>query len=186
MLLVGLTAQNYYNRTTREEKSYNQILEKFVADAKIENFSIAAPENAMAAKGFERHVCGSPAGGYWINANGLQQFGEYLCDRFDKDENFRNAVLQYGQEFYNPRDQTIGHAGELDSSAWFSVHLPSQTTCVMAQDSMVAGITGEQVSHIIAEEQAQLKGPSLSPEKFSAERAADNSLGSAINPGSKT
>lgn len=66
----------------------------------------------------------------------------------------RSAIENYGQEFYDKEKQVISHAGDIgaEGSSWFSVHIPSNTSCVMAQNSCFARMTGEQVSMVIASE----------------------------------
>jgi len=162
MLLAGLSAQHYFNRGKPEAKQYNDILQELViGPAKMNGFSVTPPANPdgtlISLKSrIQRHMCGSPAGGYWASADDMQKFANHLCDRMG-DAEFRDAVLKYGKEFYNEEEKTIKHAGEVyQSSAWFSVHVPSRTSCIMAQNGDHAGVVGHQVAMVIASEQREI------------------------------
>ena len=159
ILLVGLVAEHYYNRVRPESdhKSYNEILQELVLEpAGMTGFSITPPTEALInpASKVQPNMCGSPAGGYWATAHDMQNFADYLCGRM-QNERFRSAVENYGQEFYDKEKQVISHAGDIgaEGSAWFSVHIPSGTSLVMAQSSCFAGMTGKQVSMVITSEQ---------------------------------
>lgn len=158
ILLVGLAAEHYYNRDRPEgdRKSYNEILQELVLEpAGMTRFSITPPTKALInpASKVQPNMCGSPAGGYWATARDMQNFADHLCSRM-QDERFRGAIESYGQEFYDQEKQVISHAGDIgaEGSAWFSVHIPSGTSCVMAQNSCFARMTGEQVSILITSE----------------------------------
>ena len=112
-------------------------------------------------------MCGSPAGGYWATAHDMQNFAQHLCSRM-QDERFRSAIENYGQEFYDREKQVISHAGDIgaEGSAWFSVHIPSNTSCVMAQNSCFARMTGEQVSMVITSEQERETAKSTDKQSF--------------------
>ncbi len=159
ILLVGLAAEHYYNRGRPEgdHKSYNEILQELVLEpAGMTGFSIAPPTEALInpTSKVQPNMCGSPAGGYWATAHDMQNFAQHLCSRM-QDEKFRSAIENYGQEFYDKDKQVISHAGDIgaEGSSWFSIHIPSGTSCVMAQNSCFARMTGEQVSMVITSEQ---------------------------------
>lgn len=159
ILLVGLAAEHYYNRGRPEgdRKSYNEILQELVLKpAGMTGFSITPPDGALinSTSKVQPNMCGSPAGGYWATANDMQNFAQHLCDRM-QDGRFRSAIENYGQEFYDKEKQVISHAGDIgaEGSAWFSVHIPSGTFCVMAGNSCFARMTGEHVSMVITSEQ---------------------------------
>jgi hypothetical protein len=159
ILLVGLVAEHYYNsgKPESEHKSYNEILQELVLEpAGMTGFSITPPTEALInpTSKVQPNMCGSPAGGYWATAHDMQNFAQHLCSRM-QDERFRSAIENYGQEFYDQEKQVISHAGDIgaEGSAWFSVHIPSNTSCVMAQNSCFARMTGEQVSMVITNEQ---------------------------------
>lgn len=158
ILLVGLVAEHYYNKERPESgrKSYNEILQELVLEpARITGFSITPPAHALinSASKVQPNMCGSPAGGYWATAYDMQNFAQHLCDRM-QDERFRSTIENYGQEFYDKEKQVISHAGDIgaEGSSWFSVHVPSGISCVMAQNNCFARMTGEQVSILITRE----------------------------------
>jgi hypothetical protein len=164
-LIAGLAAQHYYNKgkPESERKTYNQILKEFVLQpAALEHFSVTPPEEGLFSDGnkAQRHICGSPAGGYWASASDMQKFAGHICRRM-QDKSFESAVSTYGGEFYKSRDQSIEHRGELDqgdkSSAWFSVHIPSGTSFVIASNTDHSGFIGQQVSNMIVSEQKELQ-----------------------------
>ncbi len=135
ILLAGLAAQHLYNRNKpeSERKTYQELLEeKILRPAEIENFSVTKPENALFN---EEHIVagkinGSPAGGYWATASDMQKFGRWLCENW-KNEGFRNAVQEFGQEFFDAKSQTIQHSGGIPgpakgapgSTSWFSANM---------------------------------------------------------------
>jgi hypothetical protein len=180
ILIAGLAAQHHYNKKKpeSERKTYNEILKEFVLrPAKLEHFSITPPKEGLFSDDnkVQRHICGSPAGGYWASASDMQKFAGHICGRM-QDKSFESAVLTYGGEFYNSQNQSIEHRGELDpgdkSSAWFSVHIPSGTSCVMASNTDHSGFIGQQVSNMIASEQKRetaklgLQKPDEKPRSF--------------------
>ena len=180
ILIAGLAAQHHYNKKKpeSERKTYNQILEEFVLrPAELEHFSITPPEEGLFSDGnkAQRYICGSPAGGYWASASDMQKFAGHICTRM-QDKSFESAVLTYGGEFYNSQNQSIEHRGELGpgdkSSAWFSVHIPSGTSCVMASNTDHSGFIGQQVSNMITSEQERetaklgLQKPDEKPRSF--------------------
>lgn len=119
-------------------------------------------------------MCGSPAGGYWATSKDMENFAEHLCSRME-DGKFRSAIENYGQEFYDKGKQVISHAGDIgaEGSAWFSVHVPSGTSCVMAQNGPFAGMTGKQLSTLITSEQE--RGAEKSTDKKSSDQEPQNS-----------
>lgn len=165
ILIAGLAVEHYYNKgkSESERKTYNQILEEFILKpAGIEHFSVTPPEEGLFSDGnkAQRHICGSPAGGYWASTSDMQKFAGHICRRM-QDQSFKEAVSIYGGEFYNPQNQSIEHRGELGpgekSSAFFSVHIPLGTSCVMASNTDHSGFMGQQVSNMIASEQKELQ-----------------------------
>lgn len=172
ILLVGLVAEHYYNseKPESEHKSYNEILQELVLEpAGMTGFSITPPTEALInpTSKVQPNMCGSPAGGYWATAHDMQNFAQHLCSRM-QDERFRSAIENYGQEFYDQEKQVISHAGDIgaEGSTWFSVHIPSGTSCVMAQNSCFARMTGEQVSMVITSEQEREAAKSTDIQSF--------------------
>jgi CubicO group peptidase (beta-lactamase class C family) len=172
ILLVGLVAEHYYNskKPESDHKSYNEILQELVLEpAGMTGFSITPPTEALInpTSKVQPNMCGSPAGGYWATAHDMQNFAKHLCSRM-QDESFRSAIENYGQEFYDKEKQVISHAGDIgaEGSAWFSVHIPSGTSCVMAQNSCFARMTGEQVSMVITSEQEREAAKSTDIQSF--------------------
>ena len=97
----------------------------------------------------------------------MQNFANHLCNRM-QDERFRSAIENYGQEFYDNERQVISHPGDIgaEGSSWFSVHVPSGTSCVLAQNSCFARMTGEQVSILITSEQERETAKSTDKQSF--------------------
>ncbi len=172
ILLAGLVAESYYNREkpASEHKSYNEILQELVLEpAGITNFSVTPLDGALinTASKTQPYGHGSPAGGYWTTAHDMQNFANHLCNRM-QDERFRSAIENYGQEFYDNERQVISHPGDIgaEGSSWFSVHVPSGTSCVLAQNSCFARMTGEQVSILITSEQERETAKSTDKQSF--------------------
>ena len=165
ILIVGLVALQHYNKDKEpsEKKTYNELLwDMIINPAGMENFSVNPPENGLFSDSSKshKHICGSPAGGYWASASDMKKFAEFIADRW-QDEGFRDAIKKYGQEFYDSEKQTISHRGELGlgdgTSSFFSLHLPSKTICVVASNSDYSGFTGEKISGLIVNEQEKIE-----------------------------
>jgi len=165
ILIAGLVALQHYNKDKEpsEKLTYSQMLrEVIIKPAGMDNFSETPPlENALFSDKSKshKHICGSPAGGYWTSGSDMKKFAEFIANRW-QDKGFRDAIKKYGQEFYDSEKQTISHRGELDlgeqTSSYFSFHLPSKTTCVVASNSDYSGFLGEKISGLIAKEQQQI------------------------------
>jgi hypothetical protein len=164
ILIAGLVALQHYNKDKEpsEKLTYSQMLREVIINpAGMDNFSETPPENALFSDKSKshKHICGSPAGGYWTNGNDMKKFAEFIANRW-QDKGFRDAIKEYGQEFYDSKKQTISHRGELglgeQTSSYFSLHLPSKTTCVVASNSDYSGFLGEKISGLIAKEQQQI------------------------------
>jgi muramoyltetrapeptide carboxypeptidase LdcA involved in peptidoglycan recycling len=118
-LLVGLAVQNAYNEKHPDgQLTYGQILQRYVLEpAGVANFSAEMPENGCTNPQdlVAPHIAGSPAGGYWTDAESLSNFGSWLCDKWQEPE-FQRLTKEYGQEFYYPKSKMLGHGGSIESS----------------------------------------------------------------------
>jgi len=118
-LLVGLAVQNAYNEKHPDDQlAYGQILQRYVLEpAGVANFSAERPENGCTNPQdlVAPHIAGSPAGGYWTDAESLNNFGSWLCDKWQEPE-FQRLTKEYGQEFYYPESKMLGHGGSIESS----------------------------------------------------------------------
>jgi CubicO group peptidase (beta-lactamase class C family) len=119
-LLTGLAIQTAYNKKHPDNRlSYNQILkEKILDPAGIKQFSIQNPGNGSTNPNDRTapHLCGGPAGGHWTTAQDLDKFGKWVCKEWE-DPKFRELVEKHGQEFYDPKQNSIGHNGSIASAS---------------------------------------------------------------------
>jgi hypothetical protein len=126
LLLVGLSIKHLYNKRTRKNKSYNEILTEYlIKPAKINTFSITKPPNAIfnkAGKDVAEFLNGSPAGGYWISPIDLANFGSFMTHTAHDNQRIKEYIEKYGKEFYY--DNEITHSGGINgSNCWITVYL---------------------------------------------------------------
>lgn len=180
---MGLSAQHHYNKEKPEgeKKNLDDILKEVVLDpAEITNFSAAKPDNAVydLSDPIAPHIYGSLACGYWTTLEEMEKFGKHLCERW-QDEDFREVVKDCGDEFYNPKTNSIQHHGGIPSSqTWFSVNLNDQTIVFSEDHSGKDNIhetfgmkVSNGVNQAVMEEQEQLvesdnKKDEKDPESF--------------------
>jgi len=182
-LLVGLAIQNAYNEKHPGSKlTYDEILAKHVLEpAGVRNFSAQKPENACtnARDLVAPHIAGSPAGGYWTDAESLNNFGSWLCDKW-QDSEFQRLTKEYGQEFYYPKSGMLAHGGSIESSCSYLMAFV-ETGIVYAGLSnqpinthvIAAGIENQVVSHFKKLE-AEEKQPPVQAGNLNAVEAARN------------
>jgi len=126
LLLCGLSVKHLYNKKLKENKSYNQILEKYIIKpAKLKTFSINKPEKAVFNKSgteIAEFLNGSPAGGYWISPNDLAKFGVFILEQVKEKPKTKKYIKKYGGEFYYKN--IISHSGGIKgSNCWLTVYL---------------------------------------------------------------
>ena len=145
--MVGLAVQNAYNEKHPDDKlTYDQILRNYVlVPAGVNNFSATKPENGCANSKdlVAPHIAGSPAGGYWTDTESLNNFGSWLCDKW-KDPEFKRLTKEYGQEFYYPKSEMLGHGGSIESSC-------SYLMAFVDKGIVYAGLSNQPINtHVIA------------------------------------
>ena len=151
ILLVGLAIKHAYNNKEHVNLGYNDILNKFILnEVGMPSFSPWMPENGKYNKNAEytKYLVGSPAGGYWVNAEDLGKFGQWLYNKCAKEHDFKVIVEKYGKEFYNDKNpDKIFHIGGIPSStAYFSVSLKTGNVVVALSDQpSVAFEVGDRV-----------------------------------------
>lgn len=148
MLLVGLAIEHAYNETYREKnsgkkKTFDEIVHELIAaPAKIQ-LSPTPPEGAC----FNRHplgasasqIRGNPAGGFWITADDLRKFGEWVnrekCREVGGKLGGKFFELVQQLELYSKEDQELSHPGDLRTdSAFLSTFLDNGVTIAILSD----------------------------------------------------
>lgn len=127
ILLVGLAIKQAYEKKFDLSVEYNDILRQYIiSEVGMPSFTPWKPENAKcnAHDPISPHIVGSPAGGYWVTAEDLAKFGQWIYNKSSGDPIFKALIEKYGQEFYQADSMTIAHAGGIpSSSAFLSVSL---------------------------------------------------------------
>jgi CubicO group peptidase (beta-lactamase class C family) len=139
LLLVGLSIQHLYNEKNKNKEgfqplSYDQILEENICRPAGMTVSLKKPDNGVfndEKDPVAAHICATPSGGHWVNAQDMQKFGKWIYDEVKKEgkgENGDNTLFQvmerHGGEFY--RGGVVSHFGAIESaSAQFATHLNS-------------------------------------------------------------
>jgi len=132
LLLVGLAVQHAYGA------SYNAILQKEIIDiVGMPTFTPWRPDNAKvnSADPIAPHLVGSPAGGYWVTADDLAKFGQWIYKQVQADPELETLMKKYGQEFYSAEHRTVSHSGSIPSSnAFLSVSLATGNVAAVLSD----------------------------------------------------
>jgi hypothetical protein len=126
ILLVGLAIEHAYGKKYGLTP-YNDILKQNILDkVGINSFSVPRPKNGK----YNHHdtlapyLAGSPAGGYWITAEDLAKFGQWIYRQSKTDPVLLNLMKKYGQEFYHEDTHKVEHSGGIvSSSAFLSISL---------------------------------------------------------------
>jgi CubicO group peptidase (beta-lactamase class C family) len=156
ILLVGLAVKHAYEKK-HGACEYNELLSKYIIDqVGMPSFSSKKPEqNAKynPEDSIAPHIAGSPAGGYWVTAEDLAKFGQWIYKSCNDDPNLLVLIKKYGQEFYNEEYNIISHGGAISSSsAFLSVSL--NTGAVIAtlsdQPDMAFELNSMMQTHVFA------------------------------------
>lgn len=122
LLLCGLSIKHLYNKKFKTQKSYSEILNKYIiTPAALCTFSISRPPNAVCSKK-GKFINGSPGGGYWISVTDLAKFGLFILEKVKEKLKIKKYLKKYGREFYH--NKIITHGGGIpDSSCQLTVYL---------------------------------------------------------------
>lgn len=138
ILLVGLASEYVYEKKTGTRMDYYSLLQQYILDdAGITSFSPWRPNNAKTnpIDKVAAHIVGSPAGGYWISADDLAKFGQWIYESCKTDFGLKRLIQKYGQEFYNSDRELVAHGGDIpSSSAYFSVSLKTGAVIAILSD----------------------------------------------------
>lgn len=138
ILLVGLSIEHHYNKNAANQAPYmpyNEILRKeLVRPAGLTSFSENKPNHALynPTDHIAPHVVGGPAGGYWMTAQDLTKFGQYIASKYEKEDaskpdSLHQLLAKHGEEFYG--NSTLGHVGAVPgASCDFKVYLEQGVT----------------------------------------------------------
>lgn len=121
ILLVGLAIKHAYEKK-HGPCDYNEILQKYIIkEVGMPSFTPWKPKDAKfnSADFIAPHVMGSPAGGYWVTAEDLARFGQWLYKQTKADSELEPLMKKYGQEFYNTEHRVVAHSGGIPSSSAF-------------------------------------------------------------------
>lgn len=132
LLLVGLAVQHAYGA------HYNTILQiQIIDEVGMPSFTPWRPHNAQvnSADRIAPHLVGSPAGGYWVTAEDLAKFGQWIYKQVQADPHLETLMQKYGQEFYSAEHRTVLHSGGIpSSSAFLSVSLATGNVAAVLSD----------------------------------------------------
>jgi hypothetical protein len=135
ILLCGLCIKYFYNlyivsAGKLEVLSYNQILTKFiVVPNKLKSFMISYKQiknikTNRDDKNNTKYLNASPSSGYWITAKELTILGYAIYKVYSSDKKMMSLLKQFGNEFYNKKDNIISHYGTLAySTAYLEIDL---------------------------------------------------------------
>lgn len=137
ILLVGLAVKHAYEKK-HGPCDYNEILQRYIInEVGMPSFTPWRPENAKfnSADPVAPHIAGSPAGGYWITAEDLAKFGQWIYKQTKADPGLEILMQKYGQEFYHAEDRVVAHSGGIpSSSAFLSVSLKTGAVVATLSD----------------------------------------------------
>lgn len=121
IMLASLSTEQHYNKgkDPREHKSFEEIVrDQLITQAGVEKFSAKMPSDAVfhSDDPIAPYITGTAGCGYWTNLDGLVKIGQWIFKMWqDKDETFKDTVINCGQEFYDKKE-IIKHPGGIDSS----------------------------------------------------------------------
>lgn len=145
ILLVGLAIKHAYAKKYGVIRPYNEILEKYIIrPAGMQNFFVTNPQfskseaNTNVKPGandpLAPYIVGSPAGGYWTNAEDLARFGQWIYNQC-QNKNFRTLLERFGEEFYHKESESVAHSGDIRSaSSYLSVSLDNGAVAACLSD----------------------------------------------------
>jgi len=121
IVLASLSAEHHYNKTRdpSESKSFEEIIkETLITPAGVEKFAAQKPADAIfhSDDPIAPYITGTAGCGYWTNLDGLVKIGKQIGKMWKKDKEFRDAIQNCGQEFYDEKLNIIRHPGGIDSS----------------------------------------------------------------------
>jgi len=122
ILLVALSLKYYYNKKTKTNLSYNQILNKYIINKiKLKSFSISKPKyNAMfpiTHDDLTKYVNGSPATSYWLSSKDLCKFGIWINELFNSNKKIKKFITENKLDIYLKNPLRLGHWGFLQTSS---------------------------------------------------------------------
>lgn len=135
MLLLGLSAQHYYNQKNGTKKEFQEIVfDEIAQKAGMKIFTPIKPKNGRISpidSEANGHIYGAGSGGYWSTSEDLIKFGQWLNEKAKGE--FRHLIEEHGEEFHE--NGVIKHAGDGDhSSTYFSTHLDSGISIAILSD----------------------------------------------------
>jgi hypothetical protein len=138
LLLVGFAIQHAYEKKFNEKIEYNDILQKYIIQkVGMTSFSPWKPTNGRYNLNdkIAPFIVGSPGGGYWMTAEDLAKFAQWIYQKAIQDAKFKELLEKYGQEFYDADREVISHGGAIpSSSAFLSVSLKTGATIAILSD----------------------------------------------------
>jgi CubicO group peptidase (beta-lactamase class C family) len=136
--LIGFAIQHAYEKKLNSKIDYNDILEKYIIQKiGMPSFSPWKPMNGKynTLDSIAPYIVGSPAGGYWMTAEDLAKFAQWIYQKAMQDAKFKTLLEKYGQEFYYADREVIAHGGAISSSSGFlSVSLKTGATIAILSD----------------------------------------------------
>ncbi|MGC3900911.1 serine hydrolase domain-containing protein [Legionella pneumophila] len=138
ILLVGLAVKHAYEKK-HDACEYHDLLSKYIIDPiGMPSFSSKRPEENAKYNPDDTmapHIAGSPAGGYWVSAEDLAKFGQWIYKSCQEDPHLLELIKKYGQEFYNEEHNMVSHGGAIaSSSAFLSVSLNTGAVVAVLSD----------------------------------------------------
>ncbi len=138
LLLVGFAIQHAYEKKFNEKIDYNDLLQKnIIQKVGMTSFSPWKPTNGRynLNDNIAPFIVGSPGGGYWMTAEDLAKFAQWIYQKAMQDVKFKELLEKYGQEFYDADREIISHGGAIPSSSGFlSVSLKTGATIALLSD----------------------------------------------------
>lgn len=176
ILLVGLAVKHAYDKKYGGKHPYNEILENYIIrPAGMQHFFVTNPQLSKPETNYNvkpgandalaPYIAGSPAGSYWMNAEDLARFGEWIYNQC-QDPNFRALLERFGEEFYHKESKLVAHSGDIKSaSSYLAVSLENGVVaaCLSDQPQQARELNMTiQVNIVCADHEMALEG-SVSP-----------------------